>query len=160
MKMLLTRNFSAIALSVLLITPLFGGEPASTSPLREIDEKQVPLAVDGLDVTSYFEDEGPVEGKPTITVEWNNKLWRFASKANRERFKKNPMRYAPRFDGYCCQSLSDGKLVKGDPRVFRIVDDRLYLFHDVDRKRMWTEDLPKSKSRSEDHYLRLFSVDF
>ena len=156
-------KLSTIALAVVslfLTLPASGDDAVSMSPLRETKEKAVSLAVKGLDVTTYFDDGGPVEGKPSITVEWNNKEWRFVSEANSRQFQKNPMRYAPRFDGYCCESLSRGKLVKGDARVFRIVDDRLYLFHDHDRKKMWSKDLPKSKARTEDHYLRIFSVDF
>jgi len=159
-NMHVTQLFSAIAFSILFSSPLFGSESPSTSPLRETTEDEVPLAVDALDVTTYFDDKGPVEGNSAITVEWNNKRWHFVSEANRRQFVENPMRYAPRFGGYCCQSLSEGKLVKGDPRVFRIVDDRLYLFHDLDRKRIWTEDLPESRVRSTVNYLRLFSVDF
>lgn len=123
-------------------------------------EASLPLAVEGLDVTTYFTEGGPEVGKKSITMEWNGKKWRFISKANMRQFAKNPMRYAPRYGGNCCQSLAEGKVRKGDPRVFRIVDGRLYFFHDADRKRMWTEELPESRSRSEDHYLRLFSRDF
>ena len=98
-----TRNLSTITLamvSLILTPPVFGDNAASTSPLRETSEKPAPLAVDGLDVTTYFDEGGPVEGDPSFTVEWNNKEWRFVSEANSRQFLKNPMRYAPSFDGY------------------------------------------------------------
>lgn len=176
------QNYFFAALLAALVTPMNASESESTPSISEDpvdgasislvsddeeavssavgDEEKLPLAVEGFDVTTYFEEEGPVEGKPSISVVWNDKEWWFASKENREEFLENPVRFAPRYHGHCCQSLSDGKLAKGNPRVFRIVDGRLYLFHDYDRKRMWSKGLPKSRSRSEDEFIRVFSLGF
>ena len=86
MHMNAIRNLSTIALamvSLILTLPVSGSDAVSTSPLRETKEKEAPLAVEGLDVTTYFDEGGPVEGTPSITVEWNDKVWRFVSEADR-----------------------------------------------------------------------------
>ena len=142
---------------------MFGaGLPESSEKQGGDEDEQLLLAVGGHDVMTYYEKEGPVKVKEddAVIMEWNGKEWRFLSEENKKKFAENPVRYAPRYGGHCCQTLRKGKLEKGNPRVFRIEDGRLHLFHDKDRKRMWAEDLPLSRSQSEDHYISLFSRDF
>jgi YHS domain-containing protein len=47
-----------------------------------------------------------------------------------EKFKKDPQRYVPAFNGYCALAVSQEKEHPGNPKVFAVVDGRTYLFFD------------------------------
>lgn len=123
-----------------------GGEPA--------------VAIGGFDPVSYFTETAPLEGDERHRTEWKGFVWYFSSEANRMLFEEDARRFAPQFFGYCCAGLEKGMLEPGDPQVFRIMDGRLYLFHDKDRRSMWMENLPVSRERSEREFMRIFSMDF
>ena len=48
---------------------------------------------------AYFTQGRAIYGKPQFTHRWKGVEWRFASAANREQFKANPEKYAPKYGG-------------------------------------------------------------
>jgi YHS domain-containing protein len=99
-------------------------------------------AVGGYDPVAYFTDRKPVEGKKDITFTWKGATWRFATEANRDAFKAKPEAYAPQFGGYCAWAVSQNYTAKGDPKIWKIVDGRLYLNYDARMQRNWEKDIP------------------
>jgi YHS domain-containing protein len=99
-------------------------------------------AVGGYDPVAYFTDRKPVEGKKDITFTWKGATWRFATEANRDAFKAKPEAYAPQFGGYCAWAVSQNYTAKGDPKIWKIVDGRLYLNYDARVQRNWQKDIP------------------
>ncbi|MGP9819589.1 YHS domain-containing (seleno)protein [Salinarimonas sp. NSM] len=89
------------------------------------------FALDGLDPVSYFLPEGPRAGRGAYELIWSGAAWRFHSASNRAAFAAGPERFAPRLGGYDPVALARGRLAAGRPDLHRVVDGRLYLFHDA-----------------------------
>ena len=87
-----------------------------------------PVVLSGYDPVAYFTEKRPVEGKSAITYDWDEGRYRFASTKHREMFVSSPDRFVPQFDGWCAAGVSRGMKVKADPKIWRIVDDKLYVF--------------------------------
>jgi YHS domain-containing protein len=87
------------------------------------------IAIDGLDPVSYFTGPEPRVGRADFEFVWNGVPWHFASAANRDVFLRNPEVYAPRFGGYGAMSLARGFLSKGNPRIYLVRNQKLYLFY-------------------------------
>ncbi|MRX51478.1 YHS domain-containing protein [Paracoccus sp. S-4012] len=85
-------------------------------------------ALDGMDVVAYRTQGQAVPGRSDIRTEWAGQDWHFASEENRAAFEANPRDYAPGLRGLCPKMLAvDHQAVRGDPRYFVIVGQRLYL---------------------------------
>ncbi len=128
-----------------------GGEP--TGPVYRA-AKQDTLAVSGFDVVSYFTGEGvPVEGSADYTVRYQGYDYRFASEENARTFIENPARYAPAYGGYCAWAIgANDALAPGDPKVYKIVDGKLYLNFNEDVAKRWNEDIPGFIAKAETNY--------
>jgi len=100
------------------------------------------VAINGSDPVAYFEGNGPVEGSPDFTLDWNEATWQFASAANRDAFADDPERYAPAFGGYCAFAAARGYLAPTIPEAWSIVDDRLFLNANLRARELWLAELP------------------
>jgi len=85
-------------------------------------------AIDGYDPVAYFTEKRPVQGMSTISHDWDDRRYLFSSAKHRDLFAANPDRYEPQFGGLCAGAVSHGKKVKADPKIWRIVDGKLYVF--------------------------------
>ncbi len=94
------------------------------------------FAVSGYDVVAYRSlpssavgqaQTAAVPGKASITADYNGATFAFATEENRDSFLKNPAYYVPQYDGHCAFGVSKGGKVPGNPNLWRIVDDKLYL---------------------------------
>lgn len=115
-------------------------------------------AVSGYDVVAYFDlpqsevgspQPAPVAGNAAITADYNGATFAFASEENRDRFLASPARYTPQYDGHCAYGVSKGGKVPGNPTLWRIVDDRLYLNITANVVGFWEEDIPGNLSKAE-----------
>jgi len=109
------------------------------------------FAVSGYDVVSYFSLEqspvgtaqpAPLQGDKSITAEYNGATFAFSSEANRDAFVAEPAKYAPQYDGHCAYGVAKGGKVPGNPTLWRIVDDKLYLNITKNVVGFWEEDIP------------------
>ena len=119
-------------------------------------------AVSGYDVVSFWDkSQAPVgkdqpkavPGKASITAEYNGAKWAFSTEANRDKFKANPAKYSPQFDGHCAYGASIGNSNKGgkvpaNPHLWRIVDGKLYLNITKVVVGFWEKSIPKHISRA------------
>ncbi|GJE61232.1 YHS domain-containing (seleno)protein [Methylobacterium trifolii] len=92
------------------------------------------LALRGFDPVSYFLPGGPQPGLPRFELSWKGRVWRFASAANREAFRRDPIVYAPRLAGYDAAGILEERLVDADPLVFALIGEKLYLFRNPGRR--------------------------
>ncbi|HTJ56258.1 MAG TPA: YHS domain-containing (seleno)protein [Devosiaceae bacterium] len=92
------------------------------------------VALSGYDAISYFAADGPVEGKPDYEYDWNGVPWYFANAADRDIFSRSPEVYAPQFGGHGAQSLAQGYLSDGNPVIYAVLAQRLYLFYSDDNR--------------------------
>ncbi len=109
------------------------------------------FAVSGYDVVAYrglaqspvgSAQPAAVSGRADVTAEYNGATFAFATEANRDTFLSDPARYAPQYDGHCAYGVSKGGKVPGNPNLWRIVDDRLYLNITENVVGFWEEDIP------------------
>ena len=95
------------------------------------------LALGGYDAVSYFTESKPVKGNRDYAIEWKEATWLFSSDANRQRFKASPETFAPEYGGYCSNQMSLGNLSDIDPDIWRIIDNKLYLFGHEEGRVRW-----------------------
>lgn len=112
------------------------------APVRAADEifTTEEGAIRGYDPVAYHTQSKAVRGLPSITHQWNGATWRFATRANRDRFAADPERYAPRYGGFCAYGTSRGYKVSTDPEAFAIVDGKLYLNYSKPVQATWNLD--------------------
>ena len=98
------------------------------------------VAMGGYDAVSYQDANGPQMGSSSYSYNWNEATWYFVSASNRNVFSKNPERYAPQYGGYCAFAVSKNSLAPGDPKVWSLVDGKLYLNLNKSVQSRWTSD--------------------
>lgn len=84
------------------------------------------LALQGWDPVSFF-DGKPVGGKVDLTASHAGATYRFASEANRERFRKAPATFVPAFGGFCAMGVTYGGTYPVDVSTWQILEGRLVL---------------------------------
>jgi hypothetical protein len=96
---------------------------------RVVINRHTGLAIDGFDPVAYFVDAAPEVGRAEFELRAEGAIWRFCNTGNRAAFAANPEIYAPRFGGHDPVALSRGVATSGNPRLWLIAGDRLYLFY-------------------------------
>ena len=115
------KQFILALLALAITAPL----AAQTKTLQNLDKDGV--AIQGYDPVAFFTEHKPVKGRPEIYASAHGALYFFASKENKDLFRKEPAKYEPVFGGYCAYGVSRNKLVEIDVNAFQIVDGRLIL---------------------------------
>jgi len=87
------------------------------------------LAIGGYDPVAYFTDGKPVAGSPDLELRYGGVIWRFFNLGNRAAFAGHPDVYMPQYGGYDPVSVARGVAVAGDPDVWIIAGERLFLFY-------------------------------
>ena len=93
------------------------------------------LALSGYDPVAYFTNRRPELGKAGLEITFDGAVWRFRNVGNQLAFKDHPDVYRPRFGGYDPVGIARNRSVPGNPLVWAIVGEKLYLFYsDKDRQ--------------------------
>jgi len=106
------------------------------------DFSQSTPAVSGYDVVSYQTEKRPIRGNGHYVAVHEGATYIFANQENLDTFKADPDRYVPAYGGYCAFGVSVGKKFVGDPEVWRVVNNRLYLNLDANIQDDWLKDVP------------------
>ncbi|WP_406854596.1 YHS domain-containing (seleno)protein [Alsobacter sp. KACC 23698] len=126
-----TRPFRAailvLALAVGWAAPARAAEYRLTTQ-RVLADPLSGIALYGYDPVAYFVDGAARPGAQAFELDWGGATWRFASQANREEFLRSPETFAPAYGGYDADSVARGFAVASDPTVYKVEDDRLFLF--------------------------------
>lgn len=122
------RKLSRRKLCVLAVATLLIPRNTARANGFHVSQDARGVAIDGYDCTSYWQLEAPEEGVAAYAAEWHGVIWHFASALNAAQFSAAPDTLAPHFGGFCTRAMSSGKLVNGDPEVWRIYEGKLYLF--------------------------------
>jgi YHS domain-containing protein len=126
----------ALSLTACAATP---GRIKQDQPVPAL-EVRAGLALEGYDAVAYFDGGEPLAGTTQFTHQWQGATWRFASAAHRAAFAAAPERYAPQYGNYCAFAVSRGTTAHGDPKLWAIVDNRLYLNNNRFAQQLWNED--------------------
>lgn len=114
--------------------------PAAQEATFDINKDESGRALRGYDAVAYFTQNKPVEGKAEYSFDWHGAKWQFANADNRDKFAQNPEKYAPSNGGYCTFGIVLRKKFDGDPNVWRITQDKLYIFLDEDVQSKFFQD--------------------
>lgn len=116
---------------------------------------QLSTAIGGYDTVAYFTEGKPVQGRAKFHEFWNGAVWYFSSEENRDKFKADPVAYAPQYDGYCAWAASQNYKRPGDPQVWQIEDNKLYIKVHEGAQKKWRGDVPKHISQADDNWLKI-----
>lgn len=100
-------------------------------------------AIGGHDAVAYHSPEvidvhREIKGQKQYAVEWNNATWLFASQASADKFKSNPEKYVPQYNGFCSNALAlDEGLIRTDGTVWEFFDDKLHMFFAERGRQRW-----------------------
>lgn len=136
------KTTSAFAAALAVLGSLLSTAPAFAKSADIYTGYFSSLAVGGYDPVAYFKAGKPVEGKAQFTTEYKGATWRFSSEENLNAFKADPAAYAPQYGGYCAWAVSQGYTASGDPNVWAIVNNKLYLNYDKSVQAKWEKDIP------------------
>jgi NTE family protein len=117
----------------------------------------VPLAF-AFDPVSYFSEAGPIEGKAELEAVHEGRRYRFATVENQATFEAHPARFLPQYGGFCAFAMARGKTVKADPRVYAVINDRLYFNVNKSVHGQWQGDAARQIERADEHWMGASSL--
>jgi hypothetical protein len=121
MKATLSRRGAIYLVALVAATAFAMGTPAAIA-------EDIPLAIKGYDPVAYFTLGKPTKGVPEFAYDWDDHRYLFVSAEHRDRFKAEPVRYAPQFGNYCAMALAKGEIVIANPENWLVSDGKLYVF--------------------------------
>lgn len=114
-----------------------------------------PLAIHGFDPVAYFTQGQARVGQAVFSYKYGEGVYRFVSEENKKKFAAAPQRYAPQYGGYCAYGTALGAKFDGDPRLFTIVDGKLYFNLNPAIQKKWMEDIPGNIAKANRHWTRI-----
>jgi YHS domain-containing protein len=119
-------------------------------PVNAVRQGQDPrLILGGYDVVAYFTGAGSVPGQAQFQARYEQVDLRFASAEHRVLFEANPRAYLPAYHGYCAAAMLGAVPRRADPKVFALLDGRLFLFADDAAKARFLQDPPANVARAD-----------
>jgi hypothetical protein len=119
---------SVLAASLLVLTAGRAVEAATTE--RVVSDTQSGLALHGIDPVAYFTNAAALPGNADNESRYAGVIWRFRNIGDQAAFTAHPEVYMPRYGGYDPVALGRGVPVAGNPLIWVMVGQRVYLFYD------------------------------
>jgi hypothetical protein len=98
------------------------------------------LAINGFDPVAYFIDHKAMLGTGDFEYMYGGAVWRFHNAGNQGAFAAEPELYMPRFGGYDPVGVARGVAVPGDPRLWLMRGNELYLFYTQEARDTFMDD--------------------
>jgi YHS domain-containing protein len=112
---------------------------AATTELIVVDW-HTGLAIGGYDPVAFFTDGAPKLGNAAFELRYGGAVWRFCNSGNRDAFASRPDVYTPQYGGYDPLGVAHGVAVAGNPIVWFVAEQRLFLFYDAVRRDKFAAD--------------------
>jgi YHS domain-containing protein len=128
-----------LAVAGLALAVASPGSVAATTEMIVVD-RHTGLAIGGYDPVAFFTDGKPIEGSADFEFRYAGAVWRFCNIGNRDAFAERPDVYMPRFGGYDPIGVAHGVATPGNPNLWLIAGQRLFLFYDRDRLEKFVAD--------------------
>jgi hypothetical protein len=116
------------------------GVPRAATTQTIVIDRHTGLAIGGYDPVAFYTEGRPTLGKPDFELSYGGATWRFRNVGNREAFAAHPEIYMPQFGGYDPIGVAHGLAVAGNPNVWLIAGERLFLFYDRARLEKFAAD--------------------
>jgi hypothetical protein len=107
------------------------------------------LAIGGYDPVAFYTEGKPTPGDASLELRHGGAVWRFRNIGNREAFAAHPDVYMPQFGGYDPVGVARGVAVAGNPNVWLITGERLFLFYDPARLQAFAADVERLGAAAE-----------
>lgn len=117
-------------------------------------------AINGYDAVAYFTQNKAVKSEKQFAVVYKNATWYFSTNENKEAFKKDPVKYAPQYGGYCAYGCCRGYKAKTEADDFTIVDGKLYLNYNLDVRKLWNKDQAGFIKKANDNWPKVKQENF
>jgi hypothetical protein len=136
-----SKSLWRLALAAVLMVAL-PGLPNVRAAMTEriVSDPRTGLALNGIDPVAYFTDATPLYGRPDQELPYGGAIWRFCNEGNKAAFLADPDVYMPRYGGYDPVALGRALAVPGNPLVWALVGERLYLFHNDEARDRFIRD--------------------
>jgi len=108
--------------------------------------------IQGYDPVSYFAPDGPKKGINKFKSSLGKGEVLFVSLENKKAFDENPSKYIPAYNGYCAYAIAQDKFYKINPKSFKIIDGKVYLFYEnflVKTLKKWNKDEVNLKAKAD-----------
>lgn len=137
--------WAAVAAAAAAAVALTASRPAAVAATTErlVINWHSGLAIDGYDPVAFFTDGRAVPGSADFEFNYGGAVWRFSNVGNRDAFAARPEVYMPQFGGYDPLGVAHGVAVAGNPNVWLISGERLFLFYDRGRLEKFVADLDR-----------------
>lgn len=114
------------------------------------------IALSGYDPVSYFVSNEPKLGDKKLSAKHQGVIYHFSSQKNKDTFLKSPASYLPQYGGWCAFAMGDyGEKVEVNPKTFKIVDGKLYLFYNSllnNTLKNWNKNEKKLKAQADKNW--------
>jgi hypothetical protein len=120
--------FAGVGLALALWSMLPTAVGATTE--RIVVDWHSGLAIGGYDPVAFFTDGNAMPGSADFEFRYGGVVWRFCNVGNRAAFAERPDVYMPRFGGYDPIGVARGVAVPGNPNLWLVSGQRLFLFYD------------------------------
>jgi YHS domain-containing protein len=111
------------------------------------------VALNSYDALSYFAPApDPIPGVKDLSFDYKGSKFYFVTPTHMRTFASDPERYAPQYDGFDAYGVSQGKKVGAHPRVFALVNGKLYMFSDLESRKIWKKDAPGNIARASEQW--------
>ena len=142
--MRLTQTFLIASLLALPLATVSTIQAAPSASVQErYDTLGLGVALGGFDPVAYFPEGGgkPAKGFVQRDLKHDGVTYRFASDANRDRFRANPEKYIPAYNGWCAWAMAElNARVDVEPTTYEVYKGKLYVFYDhqdLNTRAMW-----------------------
>jgi len=123
---------------------------------RVVTDPLTGLAIDGIDPVGYFTDASPIPGRPEYELPYAGVIWRFRNQGNQAAFAAHPDIYMPRYGGYDPIAVARSVAVAGNPLLWALAGDHLYLFHTDEARTRFLADPDEAIRRADGAWPAVF----
>jgi YHS domain-containing protein len=95
---------------------------------QSVKKQKKEIALNQYCPVAYIAMNKAVKGDAKFTSVYKGKTYYFSMADAKKMFDADPVKYLPKYDGYCATALAMGKKVKSDPEIFSVYKDATYLF--------------------------------
>ena len=125
-----------------LIFLLTAGPPSVRAAATEriVVDWHTGLAIAGYDPVAFFTDGKPMIGSAEFELRYGGAVWRFANIGNRAAFAASPTSICRNMAATIRSASRSGVAVAGNPNVWLIAGEKLFLFYDAERRDRFAAD--------------------
>lgn len=152
------RRFAVLlglAVAWLSLAGTVSAQQAEVFQSRRPDYAPNALAAGGFDVVAYHTKKQAIAGNAQFRVSWKGAEWHFSSQENLSLFVAAPESYAPQYGGYCAFAVAAGSTAPGDPKVWDVVNGKLYFNLSSGTQSSWRRDTAGQIQRGDANWPRI-----